>query len=259
MPKITNHADRLYGNWLMLAPDGTELCRCNEKKYRWYTSRGLAKQIEGGNTFQLNFWPKGLGHSGSSTSSYYLGEKKNVCVVCGTSEGLTKHHVVPTFYRKHFPTEIKGRSSHDLVLICEDDHYKYEIEASKLSLEIALETGVSVDAGIPHPIEGKHNWRLGGLINALYHYQNIPAPRIEEIKQTITKILGHEPSASELEELRLLRPPKAVKIIEKSHGYLVTKLLNDRGELPEFIRRWRRHFIKHAQPKHLPVGWSVDL
>lgn len=214
MPKITNTADRLYGNWLMLAPDGTELCRCSEKKYRWYASRGLAEQVNDKNIFKLNFWPKGKGHAESSAKDYYLGEKQNVCVVCGTADNLTKHHVVPTFYRKHFPHKFKARASHDLVLICVPDHFEYENEhACKLSQEIAIEMNVPINAGITSAsFDGR---RATKIAYALLHHPTIPPERSAWMREYLTTTIGHEPSESELITLSRRRS-QTVKVI-KSH------------------------------------------
>jgi hypothetical protein len=256
MPKITNN-QRLYGNWVMLAPDGTELCLCNERKFKWYTSRGLAQQLGDSKQFQLTFWPKGKGHA-ESNPEYYLGEKKNVCVVCGTSENLTKHHVVPSFYRKHFPHEFKSRASHDLVLICIKDHFDYENNhAMYLTRQIAEELGVLVEAGVVNPSPKKK--KQASLAHALLTNEKIPNKRVAEITALLVKLIGYIPTDDQLADIAMNHALRSRKVIDKSHGFLVAKLLTEQGTIQEFMRRWRRHFVEHAQPQHLPHGWNTEL
>lgn len=261
---ITNLEARLYGNLTMLSPEGIELCKCSIKKFRWYESRGLAKMIDE-KRFQINFIPKGYGNAASSYKDYYLGEKKNVCVVCGTSEDLTKHHVVPQFYRKHFPVQIKARSSHDLVVICHKDHYDYETEAGKLSKQIAIEYGVSIHSGtLKKAPRRSSNWGqydiLRGLSIALSK-PGIPEKAIEEIKLKITKINGSLPSDEELKIIANSIPisKSHSKIKEQTHGYLVVQKLIETNTLNEFSQRWRHHFLEISKPKFMPNGWNPDL
>mmetsp|Transcript_23406 Transcript_23406/g.55464 ORF Transcript_23406/g.55464 Transcript_23406/m.55464 type:complete len:475 (-) Transcript_23406:31-1455(-) len=48
--------------------------------------------------------------------------KDNICVVCGTTEGLVKHYVMPHCYRRKMPTKFKSHHSHDIVLLCVPCH-----------------------------------------------------------------------------------------------------------------------------------------
>mmetsp|Transcript_23405 Transcript_23405/g.55463 ORF Transcript_23405/g.55463 Transcript_23405/m.55463 type:complete len:470 (-) Transcript_23405:31-1440(-) len=48
--------------------------------------------------------------------------KDNICVVCGTTEGLVKHYVMPHCYRRKMPTRFKSHHSHDIVLLCVPCH-----------------------------------------------------------------------------------------------------------------------------------------
>ena len=45
---------KIYGNCIMLALDGTMLCRCDEKKINWYLSRGLAELVSDSQNHGLN-------------------------------------------------------------------------------------------------------------------------------------------------------------------------------------------------------------
>ena len=46
---------------------------------------------------QLNFEPAGRP---LSDRDYYLQEKENICVVCGSDENVIRKHVIPKEYRK---------------------------------------------------------------------------------------------------------------------------------------------------------------
>jgi len=117
----------------MLSPDGTVMCLCAYKKMKWYVSRGLAKELPyKPKTFQLIFNPKGLGHSDNrknqQLNTYFLSPKHNRCCVCSSREKLTRHHCVPTMYRKNFPENAKSHNSHDVVILCQKCHGREVVE-----------------------------------------------------------------------------------------------------------------------------------
>ena len=142
----------LYGNCVMLSPEGQTLCLCNQKKINWYLSRNLAVlEQENPPVIRLKFVPKG---NGKADHPYYITEKKNICVCCGTkgTSGyhanrlityLTKHHCVPRCFRKHFPKEYKSHNCHDVVLLCAPCHVKYEEFANELKLKLIDENSIS--------------------------------------------------------------------------------------------------------------------
>ena len=89
----------LYGNFHVLSPEGDIMFHCNEDKINWYLTRNLADKISP-TAIQLRFKPNGPGHMGDH---YYMSQKENKCVVCGTESQLTRHHVIPYCYRRYFP------------------------------------------------------------------------------------------------------------------------------------------------------------
>lgn len=56
-------------------------------------------------TVRLNFEPSG--RPSSEYDYYYIVEKANICVVCGSDESFLRKNIVPHEYRKHFPTFLK--------------------------------------------------------------------------------------------------------------------------------------------------------
>ncbi|KAK3258710.1 hypothetical protein CYMTET_32256, partial [Cymbomonas tetramitiformis] len=106
----------LYENCRILAPDGTVLSTCGQKKINWYIQRGLATlECEEPLTARLKFEPAGRGHS---DDKYYLADKDNRCCVCGREGDYLRHSVVPHCYRQHFPETMRSHLSHDIVLLC---------------------------------------------------------------------------------------------------------------------------------------------
>ena len=117
-------SDKLYSNILMMAPNGEQLCRVSARRAKWYVDKGIA--VLEGNKLTLKFEPNGYA---VGDEAFYVGEKENLCVVCGDEDSLTKHHIVPTCFRRHFPAEYKSHLSHDVLLVCEACHEAYEYHA----------------------------------------------------------------------------------------------------------------------------------
>lgn len=249
MKSLSNEA---YGNWVMLSPQGEIMCRCDEKRARWYLKRNIAiKVAENPPTIQLTFQPAGRGNAGDE---FYTSERFNQCVVCGTEQELTKHHIVPSMYRVHLPQEFKSWSSHDVVTICIEDHKSYETEAWKLKMLIAEETGIPIDNGVLKVDRSK--WRIRSLSSAIIKNEAcIPAERMAEITSRLTQMLGKEPTREELLTLSKI-DPNFDKL--DCHGKLVIDGVKATGTTHEFIKRWRWHFLDVAQPKFMPRGWSLD-
>ena len=84
-------------------------------------------------SIRLKFQPKGLGNK---DDDYYLAEKLNKCVVCGSDKEYMRHSIVPHAYRKYFDLKYKSRSSHDIgilflflfIFLMWDKNYKNKIK-----------------------------------------------------------------------------------------------------------------------------------
>ena len=104
----------------MFSPDGILMFRCDYKKANWYLKRNLGEVIsQYPLKVKLKFKPRGLGNH---NKSFGLTEMSNECVICGASEYLTRHHVVPYCYRRYFPTSIKSHNFHDVLSLCVKCH-----------------------------------------------------------------------------------------------------------------------------------------
>ncbi len=118
-----------YDNFKMYHPDGTLMCYCSEKKAKWYATRGLG--VISNNKVKLTFAPNGYGEP-----DIILEGRKNFCIVSGNETNLTKHHIIPTQYRKHFATIYKDKNSMDLAVLCRDTHNAYEIYADEFKEQL---------------------------------------------------------------------------------------------------------------------------
>lgn len=221
-----------YGNWEVYHPTGKLMFRCVEKRAKWYLSRNLA-ELTGEHTIKLLFEPQGLGDDDDNLIS-----KDNVCVCCGATGELTRHHIIPREFRKFFPIEIKSRNSYDILLLCVKHHEEYEVHARKLKNELVGDPTVFNNKRIVLVIYKK-------FIDNLYS-----ANIIDRIK---TKILEAFPDANfsreDYQERETALENPAKKIVD-------SYLLEDK--LQEFVELWRKHFLDHMDCKFLPLRWKVD-
>jgi len=245
-----NRKNIIYGNILVLAPNGAEMFLCTDKRAEWYLSRGLAKKIDE-TTLKFTFEPKGYGADGDK---YLLGSKNNACVVCGLGDlvQLTKHHIVPSEYRKLFPDIYKSRNSHDIVIICREHHRVYEnIHAISLKESLAEK----YDAPI-------HKTQTDSYISAVKaagviakHKEKIPVKRKEELimiifKGTLEEKIGDK-YIKKLSKVDLGEYMSSVK----SHAQIVMEKIED---LQEFTEIWRQDFLDAMHPQFMPEYWKLD-
>src|ERR1017187_3123339 len=114
-----------YSNCKIFEPSGKLMCVNSEKKGLWYVNKTGAEimKVNADGTLaeiKLTFQPKGEGFP--SNDKFGLSVQETRCVVTGSKDTtiLTKHHIVPISYRKHFPLEYKSRNHHDVVFITQD-------------------------------------------------------------------------------------------------------------------------------------------
>lgn len=228
--------------------------RCGDKKANWYLSRGLASLVSSEPpTIQLLFEPKGEGHC---HDSYYLQNKLNKCVVCGSEEmeSLTRHHVVPYCYRRAFPDDLKEHNYHDVVPLCWKCHDCYEDHADDLKEQLAVQyeapingRGSNVDVGL---------MRVRQFAHTLFrHGDRIPEPRRSEMYQPIKDYLGKSEVSKED-----LQPLMELEFYDDSfytrHGEIVVEKVGAAGLQP-FVEMWRKHFLSTMNPKFMPAEWDV--
>lgn len=235
-----------YHNIRMYSPEGVLMATVGDKRAQWYLDRDLAEIFDDGKdgtAFKLKFQPNG---NGNSEDKFYITEKKNLCVVCGSTENLTRHHVVPYCFRKHFPDSIKKHSHHDILLVCADCHFEYENEAQKIKMDM-------IKSCTTEEIK-TYNANLERVTRThkILHNENVPPERKQEIRDEICGILEIE----KYDEGIVLEFLKQEKFDDFPR--LVIDDLKDETDYHNFMVMWRQHFVDSTQPEYLPKYWSVN-
>ena len=242
----------LYDNIVAVAPDGEPLCRCNREKAEWYLERDLAEIIsDDPTTIRLKFEPKGRGHAGDD---FYLAQKENQCVVCGTTKDHTRHHIVPYCFRKFFPEKAKRHNSHDIVPMCVKCHDEYEVFADQLKHDLSFYYGV--------PLSGKGIVLDRTLYTVKRHasalknyYDRIPEHRLEILLKTLRDFFKKcEITAEEIDRACKVKP----YVKSADYGKFGECIVKQVEDLESFVVMWRKHFLSCMQPKFMPVHWRVE-
>ena len=223
MSKISNN---LYENNEVYHPNGNLMFYCKMKRINWYLARGLARKIEDGK-YILTFVPNGDGEP-----TEYLKKRRNICVVSGETENLTKHHIVPYMYRRLFPMEYKDKNSTDLVLLTDDVHNRYEMLADVLKKELFEKHITEEEVQINRDIEGYkkvHRILSNGFDKLPAHVLNDIVNRYKEYR---------------MRDVHLLEPIDYVQLIVEREG------------VESLILMWKTHFIEYAKPEFMPKWWD---
>jgi len=242
--------DVVYDGCRMFSPDGVLMCTLSKKRAKWYLDKDLAEEmdVEGPLSIRLKFEPKG---PGTPDIEYYLHGRDNKCVVCGISEYLTRHHIVPYAFRRFFPGDLSENNSYDVVPLCAECHEAYEKKADGLRDELCEKYGVP-RSGV-QPVYDKELHKAAKYSNAiLKQSETIPEDVLEDMKVHLQEFLGKEEVTDD--DLESLREQRWTFVEEsKSFAELIMKQVED---LDEFVFIWRDHFLEHAQPKYLHESWD---
>lgn len=238
---------KIYGNCQVLSPDGILMFRCDEKKANWYLKRNLGEIINFNPlTVKLNFKPNGLGNH---NKDWGLSEMSNNCVVCGSEDFLTKHHVVPYSYRRYFPLEIKSHNFHDVLSVCVDCHESYERYADELKLELSNQYKAPINGEIEKRSDVIKYSKISSTL--LRDDINIPKERIKEMRNEIKSFFGIKRLTKS--KLKTMTEIKS-NVIKKTHGKMVIEKVDD---LQSFVEIWRSHFLEKMKPNYLPKNWNI--
>lgn len=248
MKQSTLKKTNLYSNGKMLAPDNELLCRVSIEKINWYLKRGLAILIdEDPPTIRLNFEPNGRG---KSKDAFYLADRENKCVVCGkeNEKTMTRHHIVPYCYRKYFPLTRKRHVYHDVVLLCQECHRKYEKYADKKKKKLHKKHKVPMhkNGRVIDDILLLAKKSADAILSGRYSSDDMNFLKVffkrNKIKQEDLEIASH-------------LNPEVKKLVRYYPGQELMKKIKD---IDEFILNWRKHFIDTMEPEYLPSHWNIN-
>ena len=245
---------RAYGNIRVYCPDGNLMFRANEDKLRFYKKNDLVEEIENGTAYKLKFQPAGLGHT--DRNQELLEPRENKCVCCGSDEieQLTRHHIVPSRYRKHFPMHMKSNNHRYVVFVCWECHSDYNYFEYQEDNRIAEVLGLTAEKR--HSETARVNRRiLSGIADTImFKSDSIPATRMEELRQSFVERSGLELNEENLVKVRKLRYDQT----DEEGEYF--KLVVDRMKnLYEFQQSWLEHFNASMEPDHLPKDLAILL
>jgi len=260
---IPNNSDR-FRIWTFLHPDGEFMFFHTARKMRSMLKHELIKIVDDEKMIaQLTFIPKGKGVDKNDV--FMNTPKEKMCVVCGINYDLTRHHVVPRTFRTHFPLKYKNSNAHDILFLCSKHHEQYERKADILKVEYFEKYGIESIVPIQTKVLSKIKMRL----NLIYHLEhmlysgNVHWVKLDYKLRNILNIEQECPlTLNQIEYLKSVYDEK-IKFAreffktEGSSKFLVDKILEE-GSLESFVKTWRQHFIDNANPKYLPLGWSVN-
>ncbi len=128
----TNHLARPhYSNAIMLSREGKPMTTIGDDRVAWYVERGLGELVTYPGyekAVRLTFAHKGKGGDENDLISM-----PNCCVVCGSPERNSLHHVVPYSVKRHYPRHLKEHSRRTCVLLCEEHHLAIEAINQKVA------------------------------------------------------------------------------------------------------------------------------
>lgn len=230
----------IYSNYVMQAPDGVQLCRIDQKRADWYLSRDLAELIDN-KTIKLKFEPSGRANV---DDPFQQEVKYNICVVCGSTNDLTRHHIVPYCYRKHLSEEVKNYGMHDVVILCVDCHNSYEATVDDYKKYLSNQFNVPLHSNLDDSL----NKAIKAAFAIKKHKEKLPSWRKKELESIINDYLGKKYTEEELNSLISKSP--------KTHSELVVEKL-DCESIQSFFEGWRKHFVEKTNPQYMPEYWSI--
>lgn len=248
----------LYDNCQLVSPEGIPLAFIDKKRANWYLRNqlGVVIQEEPNMVIQLNFTPSSIANE---NDTFYLIPRENKCVVCGTNKDLTKHHVIPQSFRKHFPVSFKSRSSHDVLALCREHHDLYNLSEVVFRKELAERFRVP-ESGLSPTLADNQLRKLASAARALLNTAHkLPTWREDELLTLIIDHLDRWPEQEDLKKLVQIWPSSRVlqdQGYPTMSAYIVAQL--SVNELNDFCKEWRKHFVETMDPKFLPENWSVD-
>jgi hypothetical protein len=249
VPNKTKKSNANYGNFKILDPDGNLVGLCDIKRYRWYIRQNIATQISD-KTIKLLKPPEYKNDS----IIYPPVERDAVCVVCGVENDLTKFHVVPSQFKKHFPEKKKEHNSSDVILLCG----KCSVIANNVTdifkkiifdmLEVSPRNFTDIS---------KVNIRKFAMkIDKNKHHGKPYDVELKELKV----LVGRENDTltdQEIKDYRNISSDTSYKGFS-TIGEYVTNVFKNNNKIDYFSTKWRDNFVQNMEPKYLPGDFFTN-
>ncbi len=246
------NSNKAYGDIEVYSPDNILMFRANEDKLKFYKKKGLIEQL-GDKKYKLLFEPKGLGHG--ERNKELLSARDNKCVRCGDEDllVLTRHHVVPSRFRKFFPDNLKSNNHRYVVFLCTDCHNEYGYYENELNDVLAHELGVKTLKQCNDEIYIEKRI-ITGIADTILFKDKVPQDRINILMEEFATRTGMP--ATE-ENLKRVRRKKYEPISEQNNfGKIIVDGIKN---IYDFQQRWLEHFVYTMQPKYLPSDLIILL
>lgn len=243
-----------YDNYSVLSATGHLMFRCNQSRANWYLDKNLAVLISQEPLVIQLPWCYKKGRSGDD---FNLQARQNICVCCGSTNQLSKHHIVPDCYRKwiiKIVAQCYLHDCHDIVTLCINCHHTYERKHA-----YALRNQLVEEHQVPHDGTGQKYREMmkvaSDCSNLLRYGHLIPQDKTEYLKGRVSEFLERPVTDEDIQSLGTCSKYNIKKLTTyKTHGRLVVEQL---ANPQEFVERWRAHFISALNPQHMPALWDV--
>lgn len=244
---MNQSSNSIFENCLVKDKNNNLICRCSSKKANWYLQRNLAELVEKKPyTIKLDFVPK---NNLNINKEYILYGKPNICVVCLSESNLTKHHIIPYRFIKHFDADIKKRSIVDIYPLCRECHNEYEKHSQAKNQVIADDLNIHVN-GLPEE-ELKNIRRYSSAACALLYWKNsIPKKRVCELRTMIDECRENK----HFEKMSLIEISNIRNWNHPDYECFNQKVVETMG-VSKIVKEWRNHFNDTMSPKHMPKFW----
>jgi exonuclease 3'-5' domain-containing protein 2 len=224
----------------LLDRNGRLISWCSKKKKDWYLQEGIVKPV-GDDAIQfLVETAVDFREKHPEALSY-----KDCCVVCGTKEGLSSHHVVPYSFVEFFTNDWKDYCEHDVVYLCVKCHNKYEKSSHQFRMELLKKYGVSA----------AYDRIKGQAIAAANTIRKRKVPN--NVKEKLLGRIVRYLNKTQITDQDIKAVSK-LKLVEKEEDRPSAQLVRNLTDIGEFCALWRDHFIKTMKPKHLTKGWDIN-
>lgn len=264
--KIVDKNRILYETYEMYDLDGTFLCFCNKRKARYYIHKtktahwidNQGQEIvvpkfddfvteyngEKLTRFRLKF--KSNATKENHNDLYYKQALENRCVCCGTTEHLTKHHVIPYMYRKTLHLKFKGNSHHDVLPLCYFCHQKYELIADVFKNELNKEYQVpeTILVGMKTEMETRNEkiFKARELIKRAFDFDDdfyLPIERITDLAKVAAQkpIVLNPFTDDEVEKYQSLESNVTVGEYVVTRASKMKRIINDARKTHQNLRR----------------------